>query len=108
MKTNKHTLNKLSNLIMELELEEFSLSAEMDEILYRHENDMDILDDMDENEYIERREHTLELQKELDRIRKIILDALDEWNEKFLKMITSEKVRDIISRVKIDIDKRLT
>ena len=77
MTTN--TLNKLSNMILEFELDELFLSAEME----RH-NQVDTLK-LGREDYVQRRKYCRELQEELDRSRCLVLAALDEWNEKCIK-----------------------
>ncbi len=74
--TTDGALNKLSNLILEFELDVMSLEQEMDQHLgidslkLRHEN------------YLRHRNQTRELQQELASARERVIDALDEWNEK--------------------------
>ncbi len=77
MTTN--TLNKLSNMILEFELDEIFLSSEMEQHLA-----VDTLK-LGREEYVQRRQYGRDLQEELDRSRDLVLAALDEWNEKCIR-----------------------
>ena len=81
MNTNRNTLNKLSTLILELELDIVSLESEWDSF-----NTSGGLGwDLNEIEWKARQEYIRKLSDELDRIRGLILAALDEWNEKCIR-----------------------
>ena len=87
MTTNQNTLNKLSNMILEFELDELFLSAEMEQHLAA-----DTLK-LGRSEYVERRQYGRKLQEELDRSRDLVLAALDEWNEKCIRFFHPPKDR---------------
>ena len=82
MTTNRHTLTKLSNLILELELDVMSLESEWDSL-----NASGGLGwDMNETEWKARQEYILKLSDELSRSRELVFAALDdEWNEKCIR-----------------------
>ena len=80
MKTNSKTLNKLSTLILELELDLLLLEAEWDSL-----NDVEPSEDLNESEWEAREEYERKLSNNLDKSRRLILAALDEWNEKCIR-----------------------
>jgi len=83
MTTNRHTLTKLSNLILEFELDIMSLESEWD--LLNETSDINKPADINETEYEKQIEYRQNLSDELSRSRELVLAAMDEWNEKCIR-----------------------
>ena len=74
--TTDGALNKLSNLILEFELDVMSLEEEYDRHLEADSSKFD------REAYIRHKKHDFNLYLELRVARERVIDALDEWNEK--------------------------
>ena len=89
LRMSRQDLNKLSNLILELELDEISLEAELDQVM---------LTLTSEEEYAQRCQYISNLLDELNRSRDLILAALREWNKKIPDHLIEELFTNPITK----------